>query len=158
LPAGNHYGFLASAKGFISVSDHLDVSDLKEYSELKRDLFLVPAVAGETVRLNNIFFDFGKSDLKDESAPELNRLIKLMNENPELIIALSGHTDHVGSDEDNLRLSQNRINAVMNYLLKNGIKPDRMSATGYGESRPVASNETDEGRALNRRVEFTIVK
>lgn len=158
LPYGNHYGFMASAKGFIAVSDHLDVTDLKEYAEIKRDLFLVPAVAGETVRLNNIFFDFGKSDLKSESFSELRRVIAMMNENPQMVIALSGHTDNVGSDEDNLRLSQNRINSVMSYLLQNGIKPERMTATGFGESKPVASNETDEGRALNRRVEFTIVK
>lgn len=158
LPYGNNYGFLASAKGFVSVSDNLDATELKEFTEIKRDLYLVPAIAGETVRLNNIFFDFGKSELKPESFPELNRVVNMLNENQQMVIALSGHTDNVGSDEDNLKLSQNRINSVMNYLLNNGIKPERMTATGYGESKPVASNDTEEGRADNRRVEFTILK
>lgn len=158
LPNGYNYGFLASAYGFISVADHLDVADLKEYRETKRDLYLVPALTGETVRLNNLFFDFGKSELKSESLPELKRMVKMMNENPQMVITLSGHTDHVGSDDDNLKLSQSRVNAVMNYLLQKGIKQERISATGYGESKPVASNDTEEGRALNRRVEFTIVK
>lgn len=158
LPQGFNYGFLASAPKYISESDNVDLSDLKEYKEIKRDLFLVPAEIGETIRLNNIFFDFGKSELKKESFSELKRVVSFMNANAQMIISLGGHTDNVGNDTDNLKLSQDRINSVMNYLIEKGIAKDRLSAIGYGETKPIATNDTDEGRSLNRRVEFTIMK
>jgi outer membrane protein OmpA-like peptidoglycan-associated protein len=158
LPSGSNYGFLATAKKFISVSDNLDATSIKEYAEVKRDLNLVPAEVGEVIRLNNIFFDFAKAELKSESFPELDRVVLLLNDNPEMNIALGGHTDNVGSDEANLKLSQERINSVLNYLVTKGISKIRMTATGYGETKPIATNDTDEGRARNRRVEFMIVK
>lgn len=158
LPSGANYGFLASASGYISESDNLDVSSLTEYKEIHRDLFLVPAIAGETIRMNNVFFDFGKSELKQESFPELKRISQFLIENSSITISLSGHTDNIGNDADNLQLSQDRINSVMNYLLQNGISQSRMTAKGFGETQPIADNSTDEGRTDNRRVEFIIVK
>ncbi len=158
LPRGHAYGFLASAAGYLSQSDHLDVTELKKYRELERDLYLVPAEVGETIRLNNVFFDFGKSVLRDESIPELKRVLRFLESNPQAEISLGGHTDHVGDDQANLQLSQARVDAVRAFLTGHGIDPDRLEARGYGESVPVAGNETEEGRALNRRVDFTIVK
>ena len=107
--------------------------------------------------MNNIFFDFAKATLKEESFIELNRVVKLMNENPTMKLELSGHTDNVGSDDANLTLSQNRAGSVVAYLNSKGISSDRLVAMGYGESSPVATNDTEEGRELNRRVEFKIL-
>jgi outer membrane protein OmpA-like peptidoglycan-associated protein len=117
LPHGTVYGILASAKGYVSVSDHLDLTSLDTYAEMKRDLRLVPVVPGAVVRLNNVFFDSGKAELKKESSPELNRIVHFMQTNPELRIRLCGHTDNVGEASDNLRLSRQRVAAVRDYLL-----------------------------------------
>ena len=102
-------------------------------------------------------FDSGKSIIKDESFPELNRLLKLFDQVPGLVIEISGHTDWVGTDSYNQRLSEDRANAVRDYLLEQGIYEDKITAVGYGEANLVATNETDEGRQLNRRVEFKIL-
>ena len=158
LPAGSNYGFLAMKEGFVPLSENIDLQDLKEYKEIERDLYLVPMEVGVPFRLNNIFFDFDKSVLKKESFPELNRMLELMHENPDMTFEIAGHTDWIGTDEYNFGLSQRRANAVYNYFLKNGIKKERLSPVGYGESRPVATNATDEGRAENRRVELIILE
>lgn len=158
LPSGKNYGYRAIAHGFYAVSENLDVTDLKEYKEMERNLYLAPIEVNEVVRLNNIFFEFGKSILKLESFSELNRVVKLMNENPSIEIEISGHTDNVGADADNLKLSQDRAQSVVDYLSQNGVKSSRITAKGYGETMPVTSNDNDEGRQLNRRVEFKILK
>lgn len=110
------------------------------------------------VALNNIFFDFNKATLRQESVTELNNLVKLMKDNPKLNIEIAGHTDNVGPDDVNARLSQERANAVRRYLLDKGIASRRLRAKGYGASQPVATNETEEGRQQNRRTEFEILK
>lgn len=158
LPAGRLYGFLASSDKFISVSENVDLKELGEYKELERDLYLVPIEIGEKVRLNNIFFETGKWDLLPESFTELDKLVKILNDNPNMEIEINGHTDNVGNDESNLALSQKRAAAVVTYMLGKGIASTRLDSAGFGESQPVAPNETEEGRALNRRVEFVIIK
>lgn len=151
LPAGRLYGFLASSEKFISVSENIDLKDLGEYKELERDLYLVPIEIGEKVRLNNIFFETAKWDLLPESYAELDKLVKILIDNPNMEIEINGHTDNVGNDDSNLALSQERAAAVVNYLLEKGIANTRLDSKGFGESQPVATNDTDEGRALNRR-------
>jgi outer membrane protein OmpA-like peptidoglycan-associated protein len=158
LPAGRLYGFLASSEKFISVSENVDLKDLGEYKELERDLYLVPIEVGEKVRLNNIFFETGKWDLLPESFNELDKLVKILTDNPAMEIEVNGHTDNVGNDESNMVLSQKRAAAVVTYLLGKGIPSNRLDSAGFGETRPVAPNETEDGRALNRRVEFIIIK
>lgn len=113
---------------------------------------------GSTIRLNNIFFDFGKATLRPESFPELDRLVSYMADNKGMEIELSGHTDNVGSKEANLKLSDDRAKAVTEYIVTQGIKAERIKTLGYGETKPVSTNDTDEGKQLNRRVEFTILK
>lgn len=158
LPAGANYGFLALKDGFVPLSENIDLQELKEYKEIERDLYLVPLEVGVPFRLNNIFFDFDKSVLKKESFPELNRMLGLMNDNPDMTFEIAGHTDWIGTDEYNFGLSQRRANAVYNYFIENGIAKERLSPVGYGESRPISTNATSEGRSKNRRVELIILE
>lgn len=158
LPYGTVYSFMATKQGFYSVSDNIDVSAITKYEEIERNLYLTPVEVGEVIRLNNIFFDFDKATLKKESFSELDRLYNLLLENQSMIIALSGHTDNKGSDEYNLKLSDDRVQSVLKYLLAKGISAERLSAKGFGETKPIASNENEIGRSKNRRVEFTVIK
>ena len=112
---------------------------------------------GSKIALRNIFFDTGKSLLRSESNTELDRLVKLMKDVPSLKVEISGHTDNTGSAKLNEGLSQDRAQAVVNYLKGKGISTDRMIAKGYGPNRPIATNNTAVGRQENRRTEFEIL-
>lgn len=158
LPYGEKYSFMAEKEGYYAVTQNVDLSDLKEYKEIEVDLYLNPIEKGEIIRLNNIFFASGKYELLAESYGELDKLLQVLKSNSKMKIEISGHTDAVGADSDNLALSNNRANAVMNYLLGKGIAKDRLSAKGYGETKFIATNDTDEGKQLNRRVEFVILE
>ena len=159
LPTGTLYGYLAEAEGFIAINANIDLQNTKVYGELSNDLYLVPIEKGAVVRLNNIFFDFDKSELKDDSFPELNRIVELMTKNPEMKILVEGHTDNIGTDEYNIGLSERRAGAVVNYLSGKGISKDRLQSKGWGKSRPIASNDDEiGGREFNRRVEFKILE
>jgi len=103
---------------------------------------------------SDVTFAFDSAELRPGAASELNQVAGTLNNNPEVRVTIAGHTDAVGSNEYNLGLSQDRAVSVANYLMSQGVAADRMRAVGYGEERPVATNETDEGRALNRRVEI----
>jgi OmpA-OmpF porin, OOP family len=158
LPSGINYGYMAEANNFVPISANLDLQQLKDYKEIKNDLMLVPLEVGEIVRINNVFFDFDKATLQPESITELSQIINLLNKYPEMAIELSGHTDNKGSAEYNEKLSMARANTIMSYLTAHGINQHRLMAKGYGKSTPVTTNDTDEGRAINRRVEFKILK
>ena len=158
LVYGNNYSFSASLKDFISSSDNIDLTDISQYKKINKDIYLAPVEVGQTVRIKNIFFDSGKATLRPESYTELNRVVNFLNENPIIEIEIAGHTDNTDSDVANLKLSQARSNSVKNYIVSNGIDESRIIAKGYGETKPIDSNDTEEGRQLNRRVEFTILK
>jgi len=160
LPYDKNYLIRATADHFFAQSENLNLDSLVKagYLEIHKDLYLVPIEIGQVVRLNNVFFDFDKWDLRGESFIELDRVVKLLKENPAIEIEMSAHTDSRGSDAYNFKLSDNRARSVMNYILSRGIDPGRITSKGYGETVPVATNDTDEGRQLNRRVEFTILK
>ncbi len=158
LPAGSKYGFLAQADGFIPVNENLDLRALGEYGEVQRDLILVPIEVGQVIRLNNIFFEFGKYELLEDSYSELNRVDRLLAEHPRMRIEIDGHTDDVGTSQANQVLSLNRAKAVSDYLLSKGIAKKRLIVKGYGQTKPLAPNDTEENRQKNRRVEFRIVE
>ncbi len=158
LPAGTKYGFLAEAKGFIAINENIDLSELSHYDEIVKDLTLVPIEKGSRVKLNNIFFEFKDFTLKTDSYSELNRVLKFMNDNPEIIIEIQGYTDNVGTQDRNIKLSQKRAFAVEKYLIENGLQKARIKSKGYGKEKPVAPNDTEDGRMQNRRVEFEIIK
>jgi outer membrane protein OmpA-like peptidoglycan-associated protein len=107
--------------------------------------------------LKNVFFDTKKTDLKPASITELDNVVRLMNENPNMKIMISGYTDNVGKPADNLKLSLGRAVSVVNYLLGKGVNNNRLSFKGLGEANPIATNDTEEGRAQNRRTELTVV-
>ncbi len=107
--------------------------------------------------LDNIFFDFDSADLTKESFPALDYLLEILLANPNEVVEISGHTDNVGSSEYNLGLSERRAQAVVNYLVGKGIPPENLLSKGYGEEFPITSNETEENRAINRRVEMKLV-
>jgi outer membrane protein OmpA-like peptidoglycan-associated protein/tetratricopeptide (TPR) repeat protein len=132
----------------------------KNYTELEpyhKDIVLRRAEVGETFILRNIFFDFDNARLFEESYPELNKLVQYMKENGSVKIEIGGHTDSMGSADYNEALSKTRARNVYDYLISKGIDKNRLSYKGYGESQPIATNETEEGRALNRRTEFKII-
>ncbi|CAN5674093.1 OmpA family protein [soil metagenome] len=160
LPSDNNYSVRATSDKFFAISESLifDSTTRAGYTEIHRDLYLAPIEIGQVVRLNNVFFDFDKSDLRPESFAELDRVVQLLSENPAIEIAIGAHTDSKGSDEYNLKLSSDRAASVMQYLLSKDIAGGRISSQGFGETKPVDTNDTDEGRQMNRRVEFTIVK
>lgn len=158
LPYGKNYGFMGSAANYLAVADHIDLTEISSYQEINRDLFLVPAKIGSTIRLNNIFFDFGKADLRPASFPELDRLVNSLKENPKMEIEISGHTDNVGGHDANIKLSNDRAAAVKEYLITKGINVERVKSKGFGETKPLKKNDSEKNRQINRRVEFTILK
>lgn len=166
LPYDKNYLIRATAEKFFAQSENLNLDSLiKEgYKEIHKDLYLVPIEIGQVVRLNNVFFDFDKWDLRPESFIELDRVVKLLQENPAIEIEMSAHTDSHGSDEYNFKLSDSRARSCMEYILSKGISSSRITSRGYGETMPVAPNsnadgsDNPEGRQLNRRVEFKIMK
>jgi outer membrane protein OmpA-like peptidoglycan-associated protein len=157
LPSGAKYGYLAEAEGYVAVNANIDLNDLEEYKEITQDLFLVPIEKGATIVMNNIFFDFDRSALKEDSYPELSRVIEFMNNNTDVEIEIAGHTDSKGPESYNQRLSDRRAKAVFDHLVAKGVAPERIVSRGFGESKPVATNDTSEGQAQNRRVEFKIL-
>lgn len=158
LPYGERYGYLAEAEGFVAIGANINLTQEEEFKEIRQDLYLVPVEVGSRVTVNNIFFDFDKATLRNESYPELNRLLEFMNNYPNIRIHIQGHTDSVGDENYNQQLSERRADAVARFLRVNGINTDRLIVEGKGESDPIADNNSAEGRQQNRRVEFEIIE
>jgi outer membrane protein OmpA-like peptidoglycan-associated protein len=157
VPKTGLYVFTAAHEGFLNTIDSL-YYDNDEVTPMTKDLVLQPIEVGVTVRLKNIYFDYNKATLKSESFIELDKVVKLLTENPTVEIEIEGHTDSVGPDDRNEKLSQDRSQSVVDYIVSKGISVNRLQAKGFGESKPIDTNDTDEGRANNRRVEFTVLK
>ncbi len=168
LPAGKNYGISVATEGYLFHSENIDMSMTEGYSEINKTIALQKIEKGTQIILRNIFFDLDKATLKTESAAELDRLYKLMTENPNLEIELSGHTDTQGSATYNQQLSENRAKAVVDYLVAKGISSKRFQFKGYGEERPIISDaqiaqlntkeEKDAAHASNRRTEIKVLK
>jgi OmpA-OmpF porin, OOP family len=157
VPKTGMYIFSASHEGFLNTTDSLNYKSAS-ITPMTKDLVLQPIEVGVVVRLKNIYFDFNMATLKQESFVELEKVVAFLNENPTVEIEIEGHTDSVGPDDRNLSLSQGRSQSVVDYLVGQGISKDRLVAKGFGESKPIDTNDTDAGRANNRRVEFTVLK
>ena len=152
------YGLTAQRKGYQSWGTVLDLTKEKQYRELRRDILLAPLEVGQKVTLNTILFEQSKFNLLAASLPELDRLAQLMGENATMEILLEGHTDNVGDFEKNLQLSKERVEEVRRYLATKNVPLERVQTKGWGPTRPISPNATEEARKLNRRVEFTVLK
>ena len=157
LPAGRDYALNTSAEGYLFSSSTYSIAPAGLDKPLDLAIPLNPIKSGQSIALRNIFFETARYDLLPASNAELNKLLKLMQGTPTLRIEVGGHTDHIGDEGSNQKLSEQRANAVRDFLVGKGIDAARITAKGYGESKPVATNETDEGRALNRRTEITVL-
>jgi OOP family OmpA-OmpF porin len=157
VPSTQAYVVKIEADGYVSSMEKLDIQTY-EMKELEMNFKLQPIEVGTTVNLRDILFEQGKTILLAQSYPELDLVVSFLKTNPKVKIELAGHTDNRGIPSQNVKLSQARVDKVKSYLVSKGIEGKRISGKGYGGSKPIASNETEETRQLNRRVEFTIKK
>ncbi len=156
LPVGKAYAFNVKKKGYLFYSAHFALQDSVKWRPFRRDIPLQPIEKEAHIFLENVFFDFDKYHLRQTSFAELDEVVDLLKKNPKLYIQINGYTDSIGTKSHNLELSQNRAQAVVDYLVSKGIDKKRLAAKGFGAQNPVASNETDKGRAENRRTELEI--
>ena len=157
LPSGNNYGISINKDGYLFHSENMDVPHLAEYSEVRKDIYLNPIKEGTSEILKNVFFDTDKADLKKESKAELDKLYALIQSHPNIHVEIAGYTDDRSSHDYNQVLSEARAVAVVEYLIEKGLDKNKIVARGFGETQPIASNETDEGRKLNRRIEYMVL-
>ncbi len=158
LPSGKNYMLNVNKEGYLFYSDYFECKNTSDKQHaFVLDIKLQKPKAGEHVVLKNIFFDVNKFDIKSESFAELNKLVAFLKNNPTSKIEISGHTDNTGDNKMNQVLSQNRAKSVYDYLTMHGIIASRLTYKGYGDSKPIASNDTPEGKSQNRRTEFTII-
>jgi outer membrane protein OmpA-like peptidoglycan-associated protein len=162
LPLGKNYGYFIEHKNYYPLSGNIDLTEQKEQIEIQKDFVLLSYVeiVNEKIPipLENVFFEFNKYELKPESYSELNRLVNFIEKNEGMKVEIGGHTDNVGTEEYNKKLSQQRAQAVVNYLTGKGIEKTSIIAVGYGEAKPVTTNDTEAGKAKNRRVEFRVLE
>lgn len=157
LSEGSEYALEVNRKGYAFKSLTFNYVESADIKPLEIDIPLDPIAKGTVFRLNNIFFDYNQFDLKEKSKTELDELVKFMKENEAVRGEISGHTDNIGVAQANQTLSLNRAKAVYEYLIKAGVDAKRLTFKGYGASKPDATNDTEEGRAKNRRIEFEIL-
>ena len=157
IPAGRSYALNASSEGYLFFSQNYDVAAGTPKEPYTLNVPLSPLTAGSVIALRNIFFNTASYDLLPASNAELEKLVQLLRTNTTLRIELGGHTDNVGADAANLTLSDQRAQAVRDFVIAQGIDASRITAKGYGETKPVATNDTEEGRAQNRRTEVTVL-
>lgn len=158
LPSGKNYGIAVKSEGYLFHSENFLIPEGSLYREYDLEIYMKKIEVGKKIILKNIFFESNSSILTSSSKSEINRIAKILNENPTLKIEISGHTDNVGDDNYNQNLSEKRAKSVVNALIKLGIASTRLEYKGYGENDPVASNLNDEGRAENRRTEFKVLE
>ena len=157
LPVGKDYVLNVNRKNYLFYSDHFSLPSNQVDTSFYVDIPLQPIETGASIVLKNIFFDSKKWELKPGSQTELNKVVQLLNDNPALKIEITGHTDNIGNPADNLILSENRAKSVVKFLIANGIAPGRLMSKGYGETRPIAPNNSEETRAQNRRTELKVL-
>jgi len=157
LTQGSEYGLYVNKPGYLFRSLNFNYAEMKDFEPLVIDIRLDRAKKGEGAVLQNIFFDVDRYELKEKSFTELEKIVRFLSENPQIRIEIGGHTDNSGNPAYNQQLSEKRAQSVYEYIISKGISVNRLSAKGFGSSKPVASNETETGRQQNRRIEFTIL-
>lgn len=158
LPSGKSYALNVSRDGYLFYSDNFQLKDTASVrTPFVKDIPLKPIKAGQSIVLKNIFYEVDKYDLKDESRAELGKMLDFMKKNPAVKVEVSGHTDNTGGKEHNQALSENRAKTVYDHLIQNGADASRLVYKGYADTKPLANNATESGRAQNRRTEFLIL-
>lgn len=157
LTPGRNYSMTVSKDNFLFYSENFNVSDTAVFQEIKKEVKMQKIEEGNKIVLNNIFFQTGKSELTESSALEIGKLYDLLVQNPSINVEISGHTDNVGGDAENMKLSFDRAKVVVEALVTKGIPAGRLLAKGYGKTQPIAPNDTPENKQLNRRTEFKIL-
>jgi outer membrane protein OmpA-like peptidoglycan-associated protein len=158
LPSGYSYGLNVTADGYMIYSENFDFEEGYTSAEpYRKTIGLNRVRKGEFMRMYNVFYNTDSWELLEESMPELEKLLEFLTINNTVVVEIGGHTDSDGSEEHNQLLSERRANSVREYLIKKGIKPERLFSHGYGEGSPVADNETPAGKKLNRRTEITVL-
>jgi OOP family OmpA-OmpF porin len=157
LTTGSDYALYVNKMGYLFQSLHFNYEEVSDFKSINIDIRMSRAKTGSVVVLNNIFFAVDRYELIDKSVSELEKLIKFLNDNPTVAIEISGHTDNTGSGSYNIELSHKRAQSVYTYLVNHGISPKRLQPKGYGSNRPIASNDSEEGKKLNRRIEFRVI-
>lgn len=158
LTQGAEYALYINKRGYLFKSYNFNYSEVNDFKPIVINIDLEKAAAGSMAILNNIFFDVDKFDLKPKSIPELQKIIRFMRENPQIRVEISGHTDNSGQPAYNNQLSEKRALAVFHYLTQHEIEKNRLTPIGYGAAKPLATNDSEEGRQQNRRIEFRIIK
>jgi outer membrane protein OmpA-like peptidoglycan-associated protein/Tol biopolymer transport system component len=158
LTKGSDYGLFVSAPGYLFRSLNFDYEELKQVDPIVVDISLQRARSGASMVLNNIFFDYGKFDIKPESISELEKVSKFLTDNPKIKIEISGHTDNQGTEQSNQVLSEKRAMSVSEYLFSKSVVQARVKAIGYGSKKPIKENDTEQNRQVNRRIEFRIIE
>ncbi len=157
LEAGQVYTFATTSRGHLVYTDVVDLTKIADGQTIKKDILLKPFEVGDKVTLQNIYFEMSKADILGASFAELDKLVRMMKENPNMRIRLEGHTDIIGDPIENLKLSQQRVDNVKVYLSQKGITSSRIETIGHGSKYPILKKGTDEERRVNRRVEFVIL-
>jgi outer membrane protein OmpA-like peptidoglycan-associated protein len=157
IPATKVYNIEVQSSNFVNLSERLDIHTF-ELKTLEMNFKLQPIEIGTVVNLKNILFYMGTTSLLEESYPELNVIVDFLKNNPKVEIELDGHTDNRGDAKKNLVLSQQRVERIKSYLVSKGISSRRIKGKGFGGTKPIATNDSEEARKLNRRVEFVILK
>lgn len=158
LPAGKNYGVRVESPGYLFQSKNIDIPVLDHYKEIDDSICLERLKVGTKIVLRNVFFDVDKATLRHESETELTRLVEILMNNKDIKIQISGHTDSDGNEDHNLKLSEARAHAVVNYLIKKGIEAFRLTFKGFGEDHPIRPNDSPENKQLNRRTEIEIIE
>ncbi|MDP4281997.1 MAG: OmpA family protein [Bacteroidota bacterium] len=156
-PFKNDYIMTVKKEGYVYETKYISRLDSSFRTPSRIDMEIKPIEINKSYRINDIYFDFNSFELNSESKAVLDQLIDFLKENPTLCIQIQGHTDNIGSHTENMKLSENRSLSVYSYLTTNGIKANRLTYKGFGETKPIANNDTEEGRAKNRRTVFVIV-
>jgi outer membrane protein OmpA-like peptidoglycan-associated protein/Tol biopolymer transport system component/Tfp pilus assembly protein PilF len=159
LQPEKEYSLTVSHSGYLFYSQHFSISEIRDANEPTILAIQLHRIKKDNVViLNNVFFETGSYVLLERSVSELNRLVELLKNNPTLKIKISGYTDNQGDDNINQPLSENRAKAVVLFLIKNGISPSRLTYAGFGKTKPIDTNDTEVGRAKNRRTEFIVIE
>ena len=158
LPSDKEYIATVDKKGYLFYTESFHLKNNTRDSALEKNIYLEPIQINAAIQLNNVLFKTNSSELDSISYVELNTIVQLLNENPGIKIEIRGHTDNIGKADDNLKLSEKRAHAVVDYLIQKNISPTRLQAKGFGETLPLVDNTTEEGRSKNRRTELLVIQ